>query len=85
MNTLAFVLAFLSMITVPVTLGGLLAWATIVSRRICVGEAESTFEKRVNDGFIAIVAGLVLAALCLYSHDWAVSGAKTYVWYMHTH
>jgi hypothetical protein len=85
MNTLAFVLAFLSAVTVPMTLGGLLAWATIACRRICVGEAESKFEKVLNDGFIAIVACLVLAALALYSHDWAVSGAKTYVWYVHTH
>jgi hypothetical protein len=85
MNTLALVLAFLSAVTVPMTLGGLLAWGTILCRRVCVGEAESSFEKRVNDGFIAIVAGLVLVALCLYSHDWAVSGAKTYLWYVHTH
>lgn len=85
MNTLAFVCAFLSMITVPLTLGGLLAWATIACRRICVGEALSVFEARINDGFIAIVAGLVLAALALYSHDWAVEGAKTYIWYVHTH
>ena len=85
MNTLAFVLAFFSATLIPLTLGGLLAWGAIATRRILLQDAQTNTEKYLLDGAIAIVAGFLLLGIALYSHDWAVSGAKTFVWYMHTH
>ena len=85
MNTLAFVCAFLSAILIPLSLGGLLAWGTIAGRRILLQDAQTKTEARILDGVIAVIAGFLLLGAALYSHDWAVDGAKTFVWYMHTY
>lgn len=84
MNTLAFVLSLASLLLTTFTLGGLLAWATILCRRILIGEALTVTEARINDTMIVIVAGLTLAALCLYTHDMGIESAKAYLWYTHT-
>lgn len=82
MNTLAFVLCLAGLLLTTGFLGGLLAWAVILCRRICVGEALSLFEARINEGFIAFVAALILFALSLYTYDMGVESAKAYLWYL---